>query len=167
MRSWWPVELFLFCVLGQSGLEQCWLWGQDSHSFPLMITSGLSQSTSQSHSRAHHRRVALGSAAPMLSTPIPKMFGKFARVLSSQWSVSQRLARIMGVPVQLPHRLSSSKCILLKPVVFPSSYQGGGCRGTLSDDGSGDRAVAEVLVDPGLEPRPCLFSKFCVREVVA
>ena len=32
-------------------------------------------------------------------------------------------------------------------------YQGVGCRGTLSDDDSVDRAVAEVFVDPDLERR--------------
>ena len=37
----------------------------------------------------------------------------------------------------------------------------------LTDDGSGDKAFAEVLVEPDLDPRPSLFSKFCVREAVA
>jgi len=36
-----------------------------------------------------------------------------------------------------------------------------------TDDGSGDMAVAEVHVEPDLDPRPFLFSEFCVREVVA
>ena len=83
--------------------------------------------------------------------------------------VSQRLACKVGGQLQHPHRLSSIVCfpltlafvffffdLLLSDSLHETCHEHH-ISGAIPDDGSGDVAVAEVLIKPRLEPTPCFF----------
>ena len=81
-------------------------------------------------------------------------------------SVSQRLSRKVCVLLQLPHRLSSSVCLVLKLALLrflrllrcdapEGARHDSDISAAVPDDGSGDMAIALVLIDPG----PYLLAK--------